>query len=202
MKKITNFENYVVTTCGRVFNIEKNVEVKQSLHYKGYKRVWLRNPQGKGKQLRVNRLVAEAYIPNPNNLPFTNHKNEVKYYNYVSNLEWCDIKYNNNYGDGAKKQNESMKSVLVGINPIDTNDLVILDSYRVAKETFTGWHNIKRAVDVGGMAHGKLWFLLPMFRGQKEYDEFKESTQLSFNRMLDMGIDFNIIERKQDIRFK
>ncbi len=53
---------------------------------------------GKSKPRNIHRLVAEAFIPNPNNLPEVNHKDENKLNNSVSNLEWCDHKYNNNYG--------------------------------------------------------------------------------------------------------
>ena len=64
----------------------------------------------KTKSHKVHRLVAEAFIPNPDNLPCVNHKSEIKTQNYVwvnedgtidpekSNLEWCDRSYNVNYG--------------------------------------------------------------------------------------------------------
>ena len=53
---------------------------------------------GKYKSISVHRLVAQAFIENPDNLPEINHKNEDKTNNSVDNLEFCDRSYNNNYG--------------------------------------------------------------------------------------------------------
>ena len=55
------------------------------------------------KNFFVHRLVAIAFIPNPHNLPQINHKDENPSNNTVNNLEWCDAKYNNNYGGRIKK---------------------------------------------------------------------------------------------------
>ena len=61
------------------------------------------------KNCRINRLVAMAFIPNPDNLPEVNHKDENKQNNYVENLEWCTTKYNCNYGTRNKRRAEKLK---------------------------------------------------------------------------------------------
>jgi len=67
----------------------------------GYLSVELFNG-GESKRLLIHRLVAQAFIDNPDNLPQVNHIDENKLNNCVTNLEWCTAKYNMNYGNGAK----------------------------------------------------------------------------------------------------
>lgn len=63
----------------------------------GYLSVWLYKG-GIGKKYLVHRIVAKAFIPNTQNYPFINHKDETPYNNNVENLEWCTASYNNSYG--------------------------------------------------------------------------------------------------------
>ena len=56
--------------------------------------------KGKNKTYKIHRLVAQAFIPNPNNYPCINHKNKIRNDNRVENLEWCDVKYNNQFSRG------------------------------------------------------------------------------------------------------
>ena len=90
--------DYLITEEGDVYSrkFRKLKKRKQQTDDDGYKNLNLHN-NGKVKNYRVNRLVAETYLPNPDNLPEVNHKDEVKTNNNVANLEWCTTAYNNRY---------------------------------------------------------------------------------------------------------
>lgn len=77
--------------------------LKQRKNSDGYKVVGL-HKNGLEKKFLIHRLVAENFIENPNNLPEINHIDENKQNNSVFNLEWCDRKYNVNYGNAQKKR--------------------------------------------------------------------------------------------------
>lgn len=63
---------------------------------------------GVQRTVKVSRLVATAFIPNPDNLPFVNHKDENKGNNAVENLEWCTAAYNANYGTRNERLSKTM----------------------------------------------------------------------------------------------
>ena len=102
MKDIKDYEGlYAVTSCGKVWSYKKNKFLTPILHSNilnaQYYRVFLYKA-GKSTPYQVHRLVAEAYLPNPENLPIVNHKDENKFNNCLNNLEWCTYLYNNTYG--------------------------------------------------------------------------------------------------------
>lgn len=92
---------YQVSNMGRVksFKWGKERILKPYETGNGYLRVELQS-----KPFKLHRLVAQAFIPNPDNLPFVNHKDENPKNNMVDNLEWCDNKYNINYGTTQERR--------------------------------------------------------------------------------------------------
>lgn len=115
-KNIEGFENlYQVSNYGRVKSLKYGKEkiLKPFKDKDNYLRVILCK-QGKPKLYLIHRLVAQAFIPNPNNYPQVNHKDEVKTNNCVSNLEFCTAKYNINYGTRTKKTSKQVLCVETG----------------------------------------------------------------------------------------
>lgn len=71
----------------------------------------------KGQVVYIHRLVAVAFISNPNNLPCVNHINEDKSNNSASNLEWCSYEYNNNYGTKPKDCLRAIATTPIRVKP-------------------------------------------------------------------------------------
>lgn len=117
-KDVKGYENlYQISNLGNVKSLNYNKTgkeklLKPSLQNNGYLGVTFNNKEQ--KRFLIHRLVAKAFLDNPNNLPQVNHINEDKTDNRVENLEWCTAKYNTNYGTGiirrAEKQSIIMKT--------------------------------------------------------------------------------------------
>ena len=104
-KDIKGYEGlYQISSFGRVKKTRNKEKImKGRIRGKGYLAVTLLDKHGEQKDFYIHRLVAEAFIPNLDNLPQVNHKSEIKTDNNVENLEWCDAQYNNNYGTRTKR---------------------------------------------------------------------------------------------------
>lgn len=124
-KDISGYEGlYQISTCGRVKSLQRDIISKKGQKFQveekiikpiyrsrnqNYAAVHLcRNSNT--KTVSVHRLVAKAFIPNPSNLPFINHKDENPRNNTIENIEWCSVQYNNNYGLANAKRSASLKN--------------------------------------------------------------------------------------------
>ena len=107
MKDIPNYEGlYAITEDGNVWSYRNNRFIKSFLRKNGYMQVLLVK-DGIKKSWKVHRLVALTYLPNPNNYPEVNHKDENRINNCVDNLEWCPHDYNCNYGERLNRISDS-----------------------------------------------------------------------------------------------
>lgn len=90
---------YQISNLGNIKNIRTGKLLKPGDGPGGYLLVDLYKNKER-KSWRIHRLVAKAFIPNPQNLPQINHKDEVRTNNTVDNLEWCSAQYNMEYSQG------------------------------------------------------------------------------------------------------
>jgi len=125
-KPIEDYEGYYeISNCGRVRSIKRMVMssirnggkrivsermLTPRIDRGGYLRVTLVKSGCKRKDVFIHKLVAEAFIPNPDNLPIVNHKDENSSNNYDWNLEWCTQGYNINYGTGTQRRSATRKA--------------------------------------------------------------------------------------------
>lgn len=191
-KQIPDYEGkYEVSNLGRVRSIDRLVkgkygnlakikgkEITPILTTHGYYRVNLCNESGI-KAKFVHRLVASAFLDNPDGLPMINHKDEDKVNNVVDNLEWCDCLYNSNYGtrnqrvsestrgkkknytdESHRKMIEPKEKAIVGINYI-TNEKVSFRSMTEAKKFGFSREGISHCITGRQKTHrGYVWRLI------------------------------------------
>lgn len=149
---------YEVSDLGNVRSLNymhtgKTEKLALNKSYWGYYVLYLYK-EGKRRQYKVHRLVAEAFLPNPNNLPFINHKDECKTNNFVwvnedgsvdlekSNLEWCTPEYNSNYGTARARATVKQSKP---VKQLDKNGNII-----------TIWPSISEA-GKNGFSIGNIW---------------------------------------------
>lgn len=141
---------YYVDEFGNVYSnySGKLKKLKLSEDKDGYYFISLNCIDGKRKNLRVNRIVAITYIPNPNNYPVVNHIDNDKKNNYVENLEWCTISYNTKEGYRSRDYHYKKK---IKAYFVDKNKEMVFDSVKECASYFGISY-----FDISKIANGKI----------------------------------------------
>lgn len=120
MRDIKDYERlYAVTSCGKVFSYRSQRFLKPGKNKDGYLYVNLYK-DGKTAIKYIHRLVGETYLPNPENKPCLNHRDENKANNALPNLEWVTYRENNIYGTRIERAAKSCSKKVICV---ETNEI-------------------------------------------------------------------------------
>lgn len=122
-KRIKGFSHYRIYSNGRIYSEFINRYISPTEDSCHYLQNTLVNDKGERKTIKTHRLVAMAFLPNPNNLPDVNHKDFNRHNNNVKNLEWCTEKYNAQYT--ALHNIDNNKALYMKLSPL-SEEMVLL----------------------------------------------------------------------------
>lgn len=183
-KDVEGYEGlYQVSNLGRVKSLNyKRTGVEQVLipqnDKDGYSQIGLRK-NNKKTTIKIHRLVAIHFLSNPYNLPEVNHINEDKSDNRVENLEWCNHKYNMNYGTILQRKSEKLSTPILQ-----------LDEYGELIKKWNGARDVERQTNyfqsnISRCCNGE----------QKTYYNFKWGYEKDYKRIPFKVFDLNIYEK-------
>lgn len=131
------WNDYIINRDGTIFSIKNNKYLIPHKRKDGYFIVRINR-----KDYTIHRLVAQKYIPNPNNYPYVNHINYIKTDNRVENLEWCTPKYNSIHGIGKKIYQYDLKGNLIK----EYNSISEIDSKKFNRKMISNCCRNKKSI--------------------------------------------------------
>jgi len=135
--------------------------VSPNLNENGYRHLQLYR-DGHKTRVKLHRIIAQAWIPNPDNLPQVNHKDENPNNNHISNLEWCTAKYNSNYGTRKQRLSKILQNSLVRGKPV-----ALIDNKGNIIRTFISASEASRELNIDSS------YVAKICRGQNKGTQYK-----------------------------
>ena len=145
-KDVVGYEGlYMISNKGNIYSVGRKDAIGRKCggrmlrprnHKHGYLHVALRKNSIRKNKL-VHRIVAEAFIPNPKNFLEVNHLDENKKNNEMSNLEWCDTKYNVNYGTRNDRTGNKLSKKVKAVNVINGDVITFKSTSEAGKNGYS-----------------------------------------------------------------
>lgn len=173
-KPVPGYEGYYeISNTGKVRSLTRTItdslgktriypgKILTQKNVKGYYKLQL-SKDGTRKEYFVHRLLAEAFIPNPDNLPAVNHKDENKQNNNIDNLEWCTVEYNNRYGTKNERCSQTKSKPVIMCDKNTQKPIKEFPSVKIAADELgisqSSAGNIYKILDnPNKTAYGYIW---------------------------------------------
>lgn len=147
----------IITDSNGIYFFRKGKIISNRKHKNGYIQITL-TENGIQYTKFIHVLLAEAFIPNPNNLCLVNHKDENPSNNSLDNLEWCDYSYNANYSiEKIRKAHEKEQKAVIRIDRITKEEKEYKGLREAARDNKVHHSNIRRVILNGGYCGGYKW---------------------------------------------
>lgn len=194
-RKLNNYSNYRIFPDGRIYSEFINKFITPTFDSGKYLQVTLVSDEGERKTIKVHRLVASAFIPNLDECREINHKDFNKANNSVSNLEWCDRKYNVNYNFLKKDYIEQIKKV----TPLTVEQVKVIPelidygfSIKLISKLFNVGH-----VTIRNIVAGKTWKPLKLKFNRVEFNRgIIEIPKSLYYKLLTLKVDNTVLSSR------
>lgn len=197
-RKLNNYSNYRIFPDGRIYSEFINKFITPTFDSGKYLQVTLVNDEGERKTIKVHRLVASAFIPNLDECREINHKDFNKENNSVSNLEWCNRKYNVNYNFSERDYIEQIKKV----TPLTVEQVKVIPelidygfSIKLISKLFNVGH-----ITIRNIVAGKTWKPLKLKFNRVEFNKgIIEIPKSLYYKLLALKVDNTVLNSRVKI---
>lgn len=199
-KKIKGYSHYRIYSNGRIYSEFVNRYITPTEDSSHYLQNTLVDDNGNRKTIKTHRLVAIAFLPNPENLPDVNHRDFNRKNNNVTNLEWCTAEYNVQYT--AKFNIDENKKVYMRFSPL-TEEMVLLIptllNYGFSIKLISRLYRVGH-ITIRNIVSGKTWKWLKLKFNRTFFERSIIQIPIElYNELQKVGVDNTVLNSRVKI---
>ena len=196
-KKIKGYSHYRIYKNGRIYSEFINRYITPTEDSSHYLQNTLVDDNGNRKTIKTHRLVAIAFLPNPENLPDVNHKDFNRRNNNVENLEWCTEKYNTQYT--SKYNLDINKESYMKLSPLTEEHVLLIPTllnYGFSVKLISRLYRVGH-ITIRNIVSGKTWRWLKLnFNRDTFIRETIEIPANLYDILLQVGVDNTVLNSR------
>lgn len=196
-KKIKGYSHYRIYSNGRIYSEFINRYITPTEDSSNYLQNTLVDDNGNRKTIKTHRLVAMAFLPNPENLPDVNHKDFNRKNNNVGNLEWCTEKYNTQYT--ALYNIDNNKESYMKLSPLTEEQVLLIPTllnYGFSVKLISKLYKVGH-ITIRNIITGKTWRWLKLnFNRESFIRDYITIPKNLYNELLKVGVDNTVLNSR------